>query len=91
LGKVDKYGPLVGQWVILTVVELDRKGRALLPASVRKKVGSRRFEVKVSNGRIELIPLEGVRSLKGKYAISVKSSWQELEEKAEILVNQRKR
>jgi len=75
----------------LTVVELDRKGRALLPASVRKKVGSRRFEVKVSKGRIEFIPLEGVKSLRGKYATSVRSSWQELEDKAEILVIKRKR
>ena len=75
----------------MTVVELDRKGRALLPASVRKKVGSRRFEVKVSKGRIEFIPLEGVKSLRGKYATSVRSSWQELEDKAEILVIKRKR
>jgi len=75
----------------MTVVELDRKGRALLPASVRKKVASRRFEVRVSKGRIEFIPLEDVRSLKGKYATSVKSSWRELEEKAESFVNQRKR
>jgi hypothetical protein len=81
----------VGRWVILTVVELDRKGRALLPVSVRKKVASRRFEVKVSKGRIELIPLEGVKSLKGKYAARMRSSWQELEEKAEILVNKGKR
>lgn len=75
----------------MTVVELDRKGRALLPASVRKKVASRRFEVKVSKGRIEFIPLEGVKALKGKYAARIRSTWQELEEKAEILVNQRKR
>lgn len=81
----------MGRWVTLTVVELDRKGRTLLPASVRKKVASRRFEVKVSKGRIELIPLEGVGSLKGKYAASVKSSWRELEEKAEVFVNQRRR
>jgi hypothetical protein len=58
---------------------------------VRKKVTSRRFEVKVSKGRIEFIPLEDMRSLKGKYAPSVKSSWHELEEKAETFVNQRKR
>jgi DNA-binding transcriptional regulator/RsmH inhibitor MraZ len=81
----------VGRWAILTVVELDRKGRALLPASVRKKVASRRFEVKVLKARIELVPLEDVKSLKGKYAARVKSSWQELEEKAEMFVTQRKR
>jgi DNA-binding transcriptional regulator/RsmH inhibitor MraZ len=75
----------------LTVVELDRKGRALLPASVRKKIASRRFEVKVLKGRIEFIPLEGVESLRGKYAARVKSSWPELEEKAEMFVSQRKR
>lgn len=75
----------------MTVVELDRKGRALLPASVRKRVTSRRFEIKVSKGRIELIPIEGVESLRGKYASQLKSSWQELEEKAEKFVSQRKR
>jgi len=75
----------------LTVVELDRKGRALLPASVRRKVASRRFEVRVSKGRIEFIPLDDVKSLKGKYASQVKSSWRQLEEKAETLVSQGKR
>ena len=74
----------------MTDVGLDEKGRALLPASMRKKIASRRFEVKVSKGRIELIPLEGVESLSGKYAARVKSPWPELEEKAEMFVSQRK-
>jgi bifunctional DNA-binding transcriptional regulator/antitoxin component of YhaV-PrlF toxin-antitoxin module len=75
----------------MTVVELDDKGRALLPASVRKKMGTRRFEVKVVKGKIELTPLEDVRELKGKYANLIRSSWTEIEEKAERFVRQGKR
>jgi hypothetical protein len=47
--------------------------------------------VNVQGKVIELIPLEGVESLRGKYADRVKSSWPELEEKAEMFVSQRKR
>jgi bifunctional DNA-binding transcriptional regulator/antitoxin component of YhaV-PrlF toxin-antitoxin module len=81
----------VGRWVKLTFVELDDKGRALLPVSVRKKVRTRRFEIKVVKGKIELIPVEDIRALKGKYANRLKSPWIELEEKAEKFVKDTKR
>lgn len=45
----------------MTVRELDDKGRSLLPASIRKKVGARRFQVELVRGKIELIPLEDIR------------------------------
>jgi AbrB family looped-hinge helix DNA binding protein len=75
----------------VTVVELDRKGRALLPASLRKKLGTRRFEVRLVDGRIELVPLQSLKSLKGKYRSRLKTPWPELEEKAEKFVTANKR
>lgn len=75
----------------MTVVELDEKGRALLPASLRKKLGARRFEVKLTDGRIELVPLQNLKALKGKYKNRIKTPWSQLEEKAEKFVREGKR
>jgi len=75
----------------MTVVELDEKGRALLPASVRRKVKSRRFQVKLRGERIELLPIESLKTLKGKYKGRLKTSWEILEEKAERFVKEGKR
>ena len=75
----------------MTVVELDEKGRALLPASLRKKLGARRFEVKLVEGRIELVPLQDLKALKGKYRNRLKTPWTKLEEKAEKFVRDGKR
>ena len=83
--------PLVGWWVTTTVVELDKKGRALLPAPLRKKVGVRRFEVRLEKGRIELIPIQGCMAVKGKYRNRLKTPWAKLEERAEKLVRDGKR
>ncbi|KPV65260.1 MAG: hypothetical protein AOA65_0295 [Candidatus Bathyarchaeota archaeon BA1] len=70
----------------MTVVELDRKGRILLPAEIRKIVKAHRFELKVEKGRIELLPLPDPTHVKGKYKDLTKMSWDELEEKAEQFV-----
>lgn len=75
----------------MTFVKLDDKGRVFLPASVRKKVRTRRFEVKVVKGKIELIPVKDIRALRGKYANRLRSPWAELEEKAEKSIRDRKR
>lgn len=75
----------------MTVVELDEKGRALLPASLRKKLGARRFEVKLIDGRVELLPLQNMKTLKGKYKDRIKTPWSQLEEKAEKFVREGKR
>jgi DNA-binding transcriptional regulator/RsmH inhibitor MraZ len=75
----------------LTVVELDEKGRALLPASLRKKLGSRRFEVKLVGQRLELVPIQDFRALKGKYRKRLKTPWAVLEEKGEKFVRTNKR
>ncbi len=81
----------MGQWAILTVVELDEKGRALLPVSLRKKLGARRFEVKLVEGRVELIPLQDLKTLRGKYRNRLRTPWSKLEEKAEKFVRDGKR
>jgi len=78
--------PLVGSWSKLTVVELDEKGRVLLPSSLRKKLRTRRFEVRLVDGRIELVPLENLKMLKGKYKGRLKTKWATLEEKVEKFV-----
>jgi len=75
----------------VTLVELDRKGRALLPASLRRKLGTRRFELTLVDGRIELVPLQTLKSLKGKYRNRVKTHWSELEEMGEKFVSKNKR
>jgi len=71
---------------ILTLVELDKKGRILLPAEVRKNFKTRRFALRVDRERIELLPMPDLGSLRGKYKSSIKPSWGELEERAEQLV-----
>ena len=75
----------------MTTVELDEKGRALLPISIRKKLGVRRFEVNLLDDRIELIPLGSVKTLKGKYKGLLKEPWRKLEEKADRYVREGKR
>jgi len=75
----------------LTVVELDDKGRLLLPASLRRKLGARRFEVGLVAGRVELAPIQDVKALKGKYRNRIKGPWVKLEEMAEKLVREGKR
>ena len=75
----------------MTVVELDEKGRALLPASLRKKLRVRRFDVKLVGDRVELVPIQDFRALKGKYRNRLKTPWARLEEKAEKFVRSRER
>lgn len=67
----------------MKIVELDPKGRVLLPASLRKLLGTRRFRVRIVREHIELIPLRGVKALKGKYRNRLKTPWARLEERAE--------
>jgi DNA-binding transcriptional regulator/RsmH inhibitor MraZ len=64
----------------LTIVELDEKGRLLLPASLRRKLGARRFEVGLVAGRVELAPIQDVKALEGKYRNRIKGPWVKLDE-----------
>lgn len=75
----------------MPIVELDEKGRALLPAALRKKFRTRRFEARAVGGLIELVPLEDMKAVRGKYRGRVRKSWSALEELGEKLVRQGKR
>jgi bifunctional DNA-binding transcriptional regulator/antitoxin component of YhaV-PrlF toxin-antitoxin module len=48
-------------------VKLDRKGRVLIPADIRRELKARRFRMKVSHGKIILEPVIKAESVKGKY------------------------
>lgn len=73
------------------VVEADEKGRILLPAEMRRRVGSKRFKVVAAEDHLELHPLPSVQSVKGKYKTIIKGEWEALEKKAEEFVTKRKR
>ena len=49
------------------IVDLDEKGRVLIPAEIRRKIRSRRFRVSTHGGVVELEPLATLEELKGKY------------------------
>ncbi len=71
------------------IVEVDDKGRVLIPAEIRKRFRSRRFKVSARGNVVELEPLAAVEQLRGKYRHLIKSEWNELEEKAEEYVKRR--
>ena len=64
-------------------VELDPKGRVLIPAEIRRELKVRRFRAKVSHGRIVLEPVIKAESVRGKYKGLLKVSAEELEERQE--------
>lgn len=69
-----------------SIVELDDKGRVLIPAEIRRAVGSRRFKITARGRVVELEPLATLDEVKGKYRRRIKSDWDALEEKGEELV-----
>jgi DNA-binding transcriptional regulator/RsmH inhibitor MraZ len=54
------------------VVEMDAKGRIVIPSKLRKEFASRRMVMKAEKDHFELIPLPDPKSLKGKYKIEGK-------------------
>lgn len=49
-------------------VELDRKGRVIIPSQVRKKVRARRFELSVvGDSKIVMESLQSPEMVRGKY------------------------
>jgi bifunctional DNA-binding transcriptional regulator/antitoxin component of YhaV-PrlF toxin-antitoxin module len=71
------------------IVELDEKGRLLIPAEIRRKIRGRRFKVSARGGVVELEPLEKVEELRGKFRHVIKHDWEELEEMGEEFVAKR--
>jgi len=52
------------------VVEMDAKGRIVIPSSLRRGLTSKRMILKKVDDHLELIPLPDPKSLKGKYKIA---------------------
>jgi len=51
------------------VVEIDAKGRIVIPSQLRRGLASKRIVLRRVDDRLELIPLPDPKSLKGKYRI----------------------
>lgn len=51
------------------VVEMDDKGRVLIPSKLRRGLASRRMILRKVHNHLELIPLPNPKSLKGKYSL----------------------
>jgi bifunctional DNA-binding transcriptional regulator/antitoxin component of YhaV-PrlF toxin-antitoxin module len=76
-------------WDMSAIVELDEKGRVLIPAEIRNKIRSRRFKVSTRGKVVELEPLPSLDQLRGKYRDLIKEGWEELEEAGEEFVTRR--
>lgn len=70
------------------MVELDSRGRILIPRELRKLLLSRRMVLKKLGEDLVLSPLPDPRSLRGKYRISGKM--EEIEEDQEQVLLRRK-
>ncbi|MCD6243806.1 MAG: AbrB/MazE/SpoVT family DNA-binding domain-containing protein [Candidatus Korarchaeota archaeon] len=72
------------------IVEMDDRGRILIPNKLRRTIGSRRFLLIVRDRRIELIPLddpkEAFRKLKGSRQLPF--DWKEAKRIAERLASE---
>ncbi len=68
-------------------VEIDKRGRLLLPAEIRNRIGSRRFLLKEVEGKLDLEPLPRPEEVKGKHRGLLEKDIQELEEDQEKFVN----
>lgn len=69
-------------------VELDKRGRLLLPAEIRNKIKSKRFLLKESGEKLELEPLPKAEEVKGKYKDLLEKDLEGLEEDQEKFVKQ---
>ncbi|KXB03856.1 hypothetical protein AKJ45_00340 [candidate division MSBL1 archaeon SCGC-AAA261F19] len=68
------------------IIELDKRGRLLLPAEERNRIGSRRFLLRKRGGKLELEPLPDAEEVKGKYKGLIDKKLTDLEEDQEKLV-----
>ena len=73
------------------VVQADSKGRILLPLEVRRRLRSRRFELKLEGDEVVLRALTDFRELKGKYRHLIKGTIEQLEEAGERIVREGRR
>lgn len=56
------------KWEKMVFVELDEKGRMLLPKTVRRKAGTRQFEILFKdNDTFVLVPILPLKKLRGAF------------------------
>lgn len=48
-----------------TIIKIDQAGRIIIPAKVRRRFKTDKFELKASENKVELIPIKPVESLFG--------------------------
>ncbi|KXB02463.1 hypothetical protein AKJ44_00290 [candidate division MSBL1 archaeon SCGC-AAA261F17] len=72
-------------------VTLDSRGRLLLPAEIRRELGTQRFILKKKGGKLELEPLPAPESVKSKHKKLIKVSLEELEETQEKFIREGRR
>jgi len=48
-----------------TIIKIDQAGRVIIPAKVRRKFKTDKFELKVAETKVELIPVKPLESLFG--------------------------
>jgi len=73
------------------VVEADERGRILIPTKIRRKFKTKRYKIIIKKNHLELQPLQDVDELYLKFADKIKSNWEELEEKSEEFVSNKRR
>ncbi|MCX8137557.1 AbrB/MazE/SpoVT family DNA-binding domain-containing protein [Pyrobaculum aerophilum] len=64
----------------MEIVEVDGSGRIYLPAEIRKRIGARRFRVKIVDNGILLEPVDDVDKYYGKFGPPRYKSLEDIEE-----------
>ncbi|AAL62560.1 conserved hypothetical protein [Pyrobaculum aerophilum str. IM2] len=64
----------------MEIVEVDGFGRIYLPAEIRKRIGARRFRVKIVDNGILLEPVDDVDKYYGSYGPPRYKSLEDIEE-----------
>ncbi|AFA38527.1 looped-hinge helix DNA binding domain, AbrB family [Pyrobaculum oguniense TE7] len=65
--------------MFVEIVEVDGSGRIYLPAEIRRRIGARRFRVRVVEGGILLEPVDDVDRYYGKFGPAKYRTLEEIE------------
>lgn len=64
----------------MEIVEIDGSGRIYLPADIRRRIGARRFKVRIVEGGILLEPVDDVDKYYGRFGPPRYKTLEEVEE-----------
>lgn len=64
----------------MEIVEIDGSGRIYLPADIRRRIGARRFKVRIVEGGILLEPVDDVDKYYGRFGPPRYKTLEEIEE-----------